>query len=165
MEKHSGSKLEPSSFPVLSFCKCLVCVLFIYTVFSSIICASQEELSLIVSNEEIKRLLQLSNILKEKTLWKVNFWYQWIIQCNTDSCCEHMAVDVNIYSSRCGYGCLFLCMCVKQARHRSIISLSEITHQMWHNHPFRQRKKTSKIAVEVKVGGTRKDGLDKSLKR
>ena len=36
---------------------------------------------------------------------------------------------------------------------------------MWHNHPFRQRKKTSKIAVEVKVGGNRKDGLDKSLKR
>ena len=49
--------------------------------------------------------------------------------------------------------------------YRSIISLSEIPHQMWHNHPFRQRNKTSKIEVEMKVGGNRKDGLGKILKR
>ena len=36
---------------------------------------------------------------------------------------------------------------------------------MWHDHPFSQRNKTSKIAVEVKVGGNRKKGLDKILKR
>ena len=43
-------------------------------------------------------------------------------------------------------------------------SLSEITHQMWHDHPFSQRNKTSKIAVEVKVGSNGKDGFDKILK-
>ena len=36
---------------------------------------------------------------------------------------------------------------------------------MWHNHPLSQRNNTSKIAVEVKVGGNRKEGLDKILKR
>ena len=35
---------------------------------------------------------------------------------------------------------------------------------MWHNHPFSQRKKTSKIAVEVKVGGNGNKGLDKIWK-
>ena len=30
--------------------------------------------------------------------------------------------------------------------YKSIISLSKITHQMWHGHPFSQRNKTSKIA-------------------
>ena len=47
-----------------------------------------------------------------------------------------------------------------KTRHRSIISLSEITHQMWHDAPFSPRNKTSKIEVEVKVGGNRKEGLD-----
>ena len=36
---------------------------------------------------------------------------------------------------------------------------------MRHDHPFSQRNKTSKIAVEVTVGGNRKEGLDKILKR
>ena len=36
---------------------------------------------------------------------------------------------------------------------------------MWHNHPFRQRNKTSEIEVEMKVGGNRKEGLGKILKR
>ena len=36
---------------------------------------------------------------------------------------------------------------------------------MWHNHPFSQTSKTSKIVVEVKVGGNGKEGLDKVLKR
>ena len=48
--------------------------------------------------------------------------------------------------------------------YRSIISLSEITHQMWHDYPFSQRNKPSKIAVEVKVGGNGEEGLDKILK-
>ena len=36
---------------------------------------------------------------------------------------------------------------------------------MWHNHPFHQRNKTSKIAVEVKVGGNRKDGVGQKFKK
>ena len=48
--------------------------------------------------------------------------------------------------------------------YRSIISLSEIAHQMWHGHPFSQRNKTSKIA-----GGEgckqQIEELDKILKR
>ena len=35
---------------------------------------------------------------------------------------------------------------------------------MWHNHPLSQRSKTLKIAVEVKVGGSGKEGLDIILK-
>ena len=58
-----------------------------------------------------------SNFWKEKTLWKVNFWYQWIIQCSADSRCEYIAGGVNIYL----YGCvsllapkyaLWVCVCV-----------------------------------------------------
>ena len=36
---------------------------------------------------------------------------------------------------------------------------------MWHHHPFIQRSKTSKIAVEVKVGGNGEERFDKILKR
>ena len=35
---------------------------------------------------------------------------------------------------------------------------------MWHDHPFSQRNKTLKIAVEVKVGCEGEEGLDKNLK-
>ena len=35
---------------------------------------------------------------------------------------------------------------------------------MWHDHPFSQRKTTSKRAVKVKVGGNGKEGFDKFLK-
>ena len=35
---------------------------------------------------------------------------------------------------------------------------------MWNGYPFSQRNKTSKIAVEVKVGGNGREGLDKILK-
>ena len=70
--------------PVLSFSGCLVCVcvcvcvcvLFIYIISISIICVSQEEPSLISCNIW---LLQVNNFWKEKMLWKVKFWYQWII--------------------------------------------------------------------------------------
>ena len=54
----------------------------------------------------IKRLLQVSNFWKEKTLWKVNFWY---------SCYEHITGGADIYL----YGCVSLlahecvvCVCV-----------------------------------------------------
>ena len=43
----------PTPFPALSFSKGLVCALFIYTIFIRIIWVSQEELSLIGSNEQI----------------------------------------------------------------------------------------------------------------
>ena len=35
------------------------------------------------------------------------------------------------------------------------ISLSKITHQIWRNHPFIQRNKTTEGAVGVGVGGNR----------
>ena len=35
---------------------------------------------------------------------------------------------------------------------RSIISLSRMTHQMWHNHPLGQRNKTAIRAERVEVG-------------
>ena len=38
---------------------------------------------------------------------------------------------------------------------RSILSLSKIAHQMWRDHPFSQRNKTT---VEVGVGGDREVG-------
>ena len=127
-------------------------------------------------------LLQLSNCLKEETLWKVIFWHQWIIQCNTDSCCEHIAGGFNIHL----YGCVsllvlecavYLCVYMRETQqgrsgakvprldiYRSIISLSEIAHPMWHGHPFSQRNKKSKIA-----GGEgwkqQIEGLDKIFKR
>ena len=40
-----------------------------------------------------------------------------------------------------------------------------MTHQIWHDHPLSQRIKSSKIAVEVKVGDNREKWLDKILKR
>ena len=49
--------------------------------------------------------------------------------------------------------------------YRSMISLSGITHQMWHDHSFSQRNKTSKIAVEVEVGGNGEEGLEKGFKK
>ena len=65
--------------------------------------------------------------------------------------------------------CVFLCVCVKHITrlniYSSTISLSEITHSMWQDHPFSQRNKASKIVVEVKVGGNGKEALDKILKR
>ena len=45
-----------------------------------------------------------------------------------------------------------------------MISLSEITHQMWQDYSFSQRSKVSKIVVEVKIGGNEKEELDKTLK-
>ena len=85
-----------------------MCVLFIYTILISVICVSQEELSLVASNAQMYDFKKWV-IFKKKRHWKVNFWCHWIIQCNTDSCCEHMPDGVNIYL----YGCvsLFAWMC------------------------------------------------------
>ena len=46
--------------------------------------------------------------------------------------------------------------------YRSIMSLSKIAHQIWHDHLFSQIMKTSKIAVKVKVGGDEEKGLNKT---
>ena len=46
---------------------------------------------------------------------------------------------------------------------RSIVSLSKIIHQMWHDHPFSQRKKVTKRGVWVEVKGKR--GFGKNLKK
>ena len=52
---------------------------------------------------------------------------------------------------------------------RSISSLSKITHQMWHDHPFSQRNRSIEGTVEVGFGGDRGvgggGGLDKIWKR
>ena len=47
---------------------------------------------------------------------------------------------------------------------RSILLLSKIAHQMWHDHPFSQRSRTTEKTVGVEVGGDREvgeRGLDK----
>ena len=38
---------------------------------------------------------------------------------------------------------------------RCMISLSKITHQMWHDPPFSQENKATKRVVRVGVGGER----------
>ena len=37
--------------------------------------------------------------------------------------------------------------------YKSILSLSKIAHQMWHDHPFNQRNMTSERAPGLGVGG------------
>ena len=46
---------------------------------------------------------------------------------------------------------------------RSIISLSKIAHQMWHNHPFSQRNKTIERAVGWWLKVTEKEGVGGGL--
>ena len=80
---------------------------------------------------------ELSNCVKENTFWKVNFWYQWIIQCNTDSCYEHMAGNVNIYL----YGCVRLsvpqcvvCLCIMCLKHIKVFLVLRYQGSTWiHN--------------------------------
>ena len=43
--------------------------------------------------------------------------------------------------------------------HRSILSLSKIAHQMWHDYPSSQTKMPTERAVGVGVGGDREVGL------
>ena len=40
---------------------------------------------------------------------------------------------------------------------RSIISLSRIAYEMWHDHSFSQRNRTAERAVELGVGGDREE--------
>ena len=41
---------------------------------------------------------------------------------------------------------------------RSILSLGKIAHQMWRDHPFSQRNRTTERTVGVGLGGDRKVG-------
>ena len=52
-------------------CVC-VCVCFVYLHHFCQHCVSQVEIPLIANNK-------VSNFWKEKALWRINFWYQWII--------------------------------------------------------------------------------------
>ena len=106
----------PSLLHVLSFYKCLVCVFCLFNYFYQC-CLCFTGRTYCIYWTEIQ-LQQLSNFWKEKTLQIVNFWYQLIIQCNTDSCCEHLTGGVNIYlygcvgllvSERAVYLCLHMC--------------------------------------------------------
>ena len=94
---------------VFGACKCVcVCVFCLFTPLVSVFVFYRKNLVLVASNQQTLWLLQVNNFLKEMTLWKANFWYQWIInsmfQCNKDSCCEHIAGGVSIYL----YGCVSL---------------------------------------------------------
>ena len=42
--------------------------------------------------------------------------------------------------------------------YRAIITLSKLTHQMWHNHPFSERNEKLKRAVWGEVGGNGERG-------
>ena len=53
----------------------------------------------------------------------------------------------NIQQSVSGINVLRFDMCT------SIISLRNIIHQIWRNHPFSQGNKTAKRAARVEVGG------------
>ena len=48
---------------------------------------------------------------------------------------------------------------------RSMISFSTVAHQMWHNHPFGHRNKTTERAVGVGVGSHRGEGVGQNLKK
>ena len=42
---------------------------------------------------------------------------------------------------------------------RSMLSFRKIAHQMWHDHPFSQRNRTTERTVGVEVGGDREVGV------
>ena len=43
-------------------------------------------------------------------------------------------------------------------RTRSILSLNKIAHQIWCDHPFSQRNRTTERTVDVRIGGDREVG-------
>ena len=47
----------------------------------------------------------------------------------------------------------------------SMTSLGKITHQMWYNHPFSQRNKTTEWAIGMGAGGDREGWGGQSLKK
>ena len=109
-------------------CVCVcVCVFCLFTTFLSVLFVFHRKTS-------INRYMTFtSNFWKEKILWKkVNFWYQWIIQCNTNICCEHITGGVTTYL----YGCITLltskcalCLCV-------LVSMCVISNQSTSKKPY-----------------------------
>ena len=75
-----------------------VCVLFIYTIFVSIICVLWEEPSLIASNQQIydfyKRIIFENKRHSGKNTFDLS---ELFITFNKDSCCEHTTGGVHIY--------------------------------------------------------------------
>ena len=98
-------------------CVCVcVCVFCLFTPSLSVLFVFHRKNLVFVPNVQIYGFYKWE-IFKKKRHWKRNFWYQWIIQCNTDSCCEHMTDGVNIYLQRCAsllvwVCCVSLCVCV-----------------------------------------------------
>ena len=101
--------------------ECLVCVrlcvLFIYTISISIICVSQEEPSLIACNQQICDFYNWIIFDKKRHCGKWSFDIsELFIQCNKDSCGEHITGGVNIYlyicQSICPWVyCMYFCVC------------------------------------------------------
>ena len=135
--------------------------LFICIISITILCVSREELSLLESNQQIYD------------------FYNWvIIQCNRNSCCEHITGGVNIYLYwRVSVLTPACALCVWNTQQgppggtmvpridmcRSMI-LSGGAYQMWHNHPLKQWNKATKRAVELEdIGGER--GVGQNLKK
>ena len=144
-------------------------VCFIYVISISIICFTGAIWSF------TSWLSQVNNFWKENILERKFLISEIFILWNKDSCCEHVTGGVNMYLHGC-VSLLALehavCLWVPAKSHitcqtsyythqgtsstkvprldmcRSIISLSNITHQMWHFHPFNhQRNKTTERAV------------------
>ena len=95
----------------------LVCLFCLFTPFLSVLFVFHRKslVLLYLINRYMTSDEQMNNFWKKKKLWKVNFWYRWIIQCNPDSCWEHITGRVNVYL----YGCVSLlapvfavCLCV-----------------------------------------------------
>ena len=81
----------------------------------------------------------------------------------------HLYGCVSLLVSECAvYLCVYVCETHSKValllRYQGL-SLSEITHQMWHGHPFSKTNKTSKIAGVGEGWKQQIEGLDKSLKR
>ena len=97
------------------WCVCM-CVLFIYTISISIIYVSQEEPSLIASNQQIYDFYKWIIFEKKRHCGKYIFDIgEVFIQGRKDNCCEHITRGVNIHF----YGCVILlppecvvCLCV-----------------------------------------------------
>ena len=116
VQAHSWNSIH--FFSVLSSAKHLVCVCVfcLFTPSLSVLFVFHRKNLVFVPNVQIYGFYKWE-IFKKKRHWKRNFWYQWIIQCNTDSCCEHMTDGVNIYLQRCAsllvwVCCVSLCVCV-----------------------------------------------------
>ena len=73
------------------------CALFTYTISISIICVSQEEPSLIMSNQQIYDFYKWIIFEMKRHCKKYIFAIsELFIQCNKDSCCEYITDGVNM---------------------------------------------------------------------